>query len=57
VSPVIAGARDRGRQVCVMMVAGVCNAGEPGAFEAREGEQEQARQNLRWKKDWNHFTV
>ena len=30
VSPIIADARDGRRQVCVMMVAGVCNAVEPG---------------------------
>ena len=30
-----AEARDGGRQVCVMMVAGVRNAGEPGAFECQ----------------------
>ena len=33
VSPIIA---DGGRLVCVMMVAGVLNAGEPGAFERQE---------------------
>ena len=26
---------DGGRQECVVMVAGVCNAGEPGAFKSQ----------------------
>ena len=36
-SPIVADARDGGRQVCVMMVAGERNAGEPGAFERQGG--------------------
>ena len=36
-SPIIADARDRGRHVCVMMVAGVRNAGKPGALERLGG--------------------
>jgi hypothetical protein len=36
VSAIIADVCDGGRQVCVMMVAGVRNAGELGAFE-RQG--------------------
>ena len=34
-SPIIADARDGGRQVCILMVAGVRNAGEPGTFECQ----------------------
>jgi hypothetical protein len=37
VSLIIADARDGGTQVCVMMVAGVRNAGEPGALERQGG--------------------
>jgi hypothetical protein len=40
----IADARDEGRQVCVTMVAGVRNAGEPGNLEHQGEEQEQAWQ-------------
>lgn len=38
-STLIADAREwgGGRQVCVLMVAGVRNAGEPGAFESQGG--------------------
>lgn len=42
VSPIIVDAHDGGRQVFVMMVAGVCNAGQPGALEHLGGELEQA---------------
>lgn len=35
--PIIADARDRERQVCVMMIAGVRNAGEPGALKRQGG--------------------
>ena len=36
----IADACVEGRQVCVMMVAGVRNAGQPGALE-RQGEEQE----------------
>jgi hypothetical protein len=37
VSPIIADVRDGGRQVCVMMLAGVRNAMEPGILERQGG--------------------
>ena len=36
-SPKFADARDGGMQVCVMIVEGVRNAGEPGALEHQGG--------------------
>ena len=36
-SPIIADARDGGRKVFVLMLARVCNAGEPSALEHQGG--------------------
>ena len=36
-SPIIADAHDGGRQVCVLMVVEVRNAGESDAFECQGG--------------------
>ena len=41
-SPIIADERDEGTQGCVMMVAGVRNAEEPGSRERQGEEREQA---------------